>query len=138
MADFNGLYFRDMCLERQPNVNVNELTTFVQTGWTHQRVDGGPDMRYSHNPPIGYNRVTGYQLQVNGRAFSYAFDPRPIMRSIEIWSQFYFQKLRPRAIQIQQQRATIDFSRIADDVVRCNCGKSVTFRDGDFSVAVGT
>ncbi|MGH7135218.1 MAG: hypothetical protein ACREHD_05720 [Pirellulales bacterium] len=135
---FSGLYFRDMCLEGPPSLNVRELTRFVQTGWTHQRVDGGPDLRYSHNPPIGYNQVTGFQLQVNGRTFDCPRDPRPIMRSIDRWSQFYFQKLQPHALQIQQRRATIDFSRVADDIVRCNCGKSVTFREGDFAGTVGT
>lgn len=135
-AAFNGLYYCDMCLEQKPNLNVCELTTFVRTGWTHQRVDGGPDMRYSYNPPVGYNRVTGYKLQINGRTFNFAADPRPIMRSIEVWSEFYFHKLRPRALQIQQKRATIDFSRVVDDLMRCSCGKRVTFREGDFAGTV--
>lgn len=47
-------------------------------------------------------------------------------------------ELIPYALQIRQQLPTVDFAQRADEIVRCNCGASVVFREGDFAAAAGS
>jgi hypothetical protein len=88
-----GIYFGEILVASPPSISLRQEKTFVRTGWTHQRKDGGPDLRYSNNPPIGYFRVTGHILTVNGREFRYANDPSGLVRIINEWSDFYFSKV---------------------------------------------
>lgn len=90
-----GIYFGDILVTTPPSISLRQEKTFVQTGWTYQRKDGGPDMRYSNNPPVGYFKVTGHILTVNGREFRYANDPSELIRSITEWSEYFFSKVHP-------------------------------------------
>ena len=134
----SGLFFRDMHLESVPYINIQEKREFVQTGWTHQRVDGGPDGRYRTNPPIGYDRKAGYILQVDRRNFDYSHDPSPIAEAIGNWSDLWFTHLAPAAATLVRQAPTGRRKHFGSaSTIRCDgCGTVQAFLIGQLAAPV--
>jgi hypothetical protein len=133
-----GLSFRGDLYTSRLTITSRALTRFVQTGWTHQRVDGGPDMRYRENPPVGYNRVVGHELWINGRMYSYASLPTALIQRLQAWSDLYFGKLNNRAMQLASQPPVAPRAAPAPAVtVRCpKCGRLAGFVEGRVAALV--
>jgi hypothetical protein len=131
----DGLYFRDLPLDAAPKIDMRTLAQFVQTGWTHQRVDGQPDQRFKHNPPIGYQRIVGYDLVVGGHSFPFGSDPTPVIYQIRAWISVYNNEIVPRAKALASANAPQRrYERGA--LVRCpDCGKTQAFVEGKVAIA---
>jgi hypothetical protein len=112
-------------------MSINRHQQFVQTGWTYQRVDGGPDLRYKSNPPTGYNKVVGYVLQINGTPFEFSEDPSNLLRQIGAWCDWWFRDIEPRKQTLIRQ-APVKLARFNDPpTVRCpGCGDAQRFVEG--------
>lgn len=121
-----------------PKIFINNVTEFVRTGWTYQRIDGGPDLRYKINPPLGYDRVIGYILTINGKSERYKADPAPFVRLIQAYSTFLFERIRPQAAECAHAPPTGKLRRLLEQtVIRCpRCHQSLHFRAGTFAETV--
>ncbi len=87
-ATAKGLLIRGKLYPHDPVVSVEERKEFVFTGWTHSRMDGGPDQRFKHNPPKGYHKTVAYKVTINGDNFEVGSDPKELINSIRIVSSF--------------------------------------------------
>jgi hypothetical protein len=133
-----GLMFhRDLYTSRL-TIASRELTQFVQTGWTHQRLDGGPDLRFRNNPPVGYNRIVGYELTIGGRTYSYSSSPIALIQRLRGWSDLYFGKLSSRATQLASQPPVAPRPSPAPTAtVRCpRCGRLAGFVEGRIAALI--
>lgn len=99
----DGLFVKGLAITQRPEIRITANQHFVQTGWTYQRVDGGPDLRYNNNPPRGYNETVDYSLYINGREFRYASDPSQLREIIHRCSATYFDRIVP---QLNRDSAT--------------------------------
>lgn len=90
-----GLFVKGILVTRQPTMSITVNKQFVQTGWTHQRVDGGPDLRFNSNPPLGYFQIVDYSLTINGHEFRYTSDPAPLKELIHRCATTYFDRIVP-------------------------------------------
>ena len=81
----SNLMFNEIELSSISSIRSEVRQEFVQTGWTHQRVDGGPDLRYKVNPPLGHMRVVGYTIYFDRRAVPWGEDPSIIIALINEW-----------------------------------------------------
>jgi serine/threonine protein kinase/uncharacterized C2H2 Zn-finger protein len=106
------LEFRNSIFLSSPDVLVRAKTRFVQTGWTHQRTDGCADMRFSVNPPVGHDEITGYTLKVGGQAWEYTTDPTVVAGKIRAAASFLFGELEILANRLRQQPTTEWLSQI--------------------------
>jgi hypothetical protein len=133
-----GLSIDGDCFPSPPVTSIAPVTQFVQTGWTYQRVDGGPDLRYNNNPPIGTNRVIGYDLSINGRKKRHDSNPEPFVRLIKSYSQFLFQNVRPSAAECAHLQPTGCASALLAPIpVSCaHCRQKLHFRAGEFAQSV--
>jgi hypothetical protein len=131
----NGLYFRQLHLKNPPHIEVKAREQFVQTGWTHQRNDGGPDQRYSNNPPVGYYQVVGYDLEVSGSNFASYADPSLLARQIQSWAEMYFRIIAPESKRLESAAGSSRRSDF-DAIVRCpGCGKTQKYLEGKVAIA---
>ena len=94
---FAAFEFRGNDFTYAPDITVKENKTFVQTGWTHPRQDGGPDMRFAINPPVGHYRTTGFTLSVGAWVWEHSHNPTPLADNLRRFTEFYFRQLKPRA-----------------------------------------
>ena len=115
-----------------PILAVQAQQEYVQTGWTHQRVDGGPDQRFSNNPPVGYYRIVGYVLNVCGVNFEFPREPTDVIATIRTWSDMYFRRLEPNAKALLRTPLTPHPAlKVRGSTVQCpSCGKVQEFVEG--------
>lgn len=133
MITRHGLFFRGYRLGADSHWTVDSIKTFVRTGWTYQRRDGGPDLRFKDNPPLGYEQITGYVLTIDGQSkFQFAADPAPYVRRLEEWHELCFAKLSPLVDDLLA-RPPLDLShlQLSSQEVRCrHCGTRQIYRQG--------
>lgn len=130
-----GLIIDGTLSKLPPTVNVRVQTQFVQTGWEHQRVDGGPDLRYKHNSPVGYQRETGYELTINRQTTICLSNPQGFVNLIHKCSAFFFGELRPKAEALSQMLPTGAAAKVPSrGQMSCHaCGQSVVPKAGSFA-----
>ncbi len=128
----DGLVFDGRVFTSPPDVTVIPVTEFVQTGWTHQRTDGGPDQRYSVNPPMGYYRHTGYSLAIGKVNHLYIDDPALLAADVRRLAGFLFHQLKPTAAEWSRYPTTTELPRIlAEPTSRCpRCQTWLRLRQG--------
>lgn len=128
----DGFGFGGVVFTSSPDVTVIPVTAFVQTGWTHQRTDGGPDRRYSVNPPTGYYRHGGYTLTVGNVTRHYGDDPALVAGNIRRMARFLFHRLKPKAAEWSQYPTTPELTRIlAEPASRCpHCQTRLRLQQG--------
>ena len=129
------LHFRTRQFNTCPDVVVREKRQFVQTGWTHQRQDGGPDLRYAHNNPTGYDEITGYTLSVGTQTWNYKVDPAPLAAKLRKAGSFLFGDLPLLAEKLQREPVSPFLPRLLGGLpVRCpRCQASLRYRKGGLS-----
>ncbi|MES2794163.1 MAG: hypothetical protein V4719_31405 [Planctomycetota bacterium] len=101
-----GMYVEGQWYTSPPSVSVRTRQEFVQTGWTYQRQDGGADLRYNVNPPVGYQRIIGYELVLNGKSSDWKKNPAAFVTQINLYSALLFGRIKPRSKQLQAQPVT--------------------------------
>jgi len=125
----SGVHFHGATFTSRPQVSWEEVKTFVQTGWTYQRKDGGPDRRYKSNPPVGYWRVISYRLTVGGRTFTYSHRPDDIADTIRGASWLLFDQLLPQVDRIIQQPPSEKLPELWDGNQKSKCAECGTVID---------
>ncbi len=92
IARERGMYWGQSFVSPETSIKVNRsYRQFIQTGWLHQRVDGGPDRRYNHNPPVGYWTEDGWYVTIgNAKPILMRSDPSKILNCIEQWKTTYY------------------------------------------------
>lgn len=131
----NELIFRDRRFTSCPDATVQKKYQFVQTGWTYQRKDGGPDLRYSKNPPTGYDNLIGYHLCVGNQTWSYKADPEPLAARLRTLGRFVFGDLPILAEKLQRESVSPRVLRLlAGHSVRCpRCRTALVYQKGAVS-----
>jgi hypothetical protein len=131
-----GLVYRNQCCATRPTISSRPKTEFVQTGWTYQRQDGGPDMRYKSNPPRGYQRTTGYELVIAGTAYAFSAEPRQLREDLQRLSEFFFGRIDSCADAYSVQSVPGAAERnSAPPLIKCNtCGCLMRFRRGKLAI----
>ena len=132
---FEAFEFRGNDFTYLPDIRVKENRTFVQTGWTHPRQDGGPDMRFAVNPPIGHYVTTGFSLCVGSWVWDHKSDPTPLAEDLRQFADFYFQQLKPRAEELSRQPTTARLASILiEPAPRCpHCQTPLRLKKGSLA-----
>jgi hypothetical protein len=135
-----GILYHDNVFASPLHVDMTPIQEFVQTGWTHPRRDGGPDRRYSHNPPIGHWKTAGYSVRVNGLSFRYARDPSAIVAELARWSDIFFNVIEPAANDFLQRESTGELPNPEmSRLTACPfCGCTLLFRAGRIAEVVSS
>ncbi len=129
---FEAFEFRGNDFTYLPDIRVKENRTFVQTGWTHPRQDGGPDMRFAVNPAIGHYVTTGFSLCVGSWVWDHKSDPTPLAEDLRRFAVFYFQQLKPLAEELSRQPTTARLASILiEPAPRCpHCQTPLRLKKG--------
>jgi hypothetical protein len=134
-----GLVIDDTCYAVMPTVSYRQTETFKQTGWVHQRKDGGRDRRHKNNAPTGYFKKGAYELRINTKTFSWRTDPTTHANQIRALSSFLFQQIKLRSEQLEKISATFHSIQLfRPRIATClNCGQLLTHGKGRYAEAVG-
>ncbi len=129
---FEAFEFRGNDFTYLPDIRVKENRTFVQTGWTYPRPDGGPDMRFAVNPPIGHYVMTGFSLCVGSWVWDHKSDPTPLAEDLRRFAVFYFQQVKPLAEELSRQPTTARLASIlVEPAPRCpHCQAPLRLKKG--------
>ena len=132
-----GVIHRDTILRPDSTISFTINFEFVQSGWTHQRVDGGPDLRYKDNPPVGDYRQRGFALLIDERAIHCEQDPSELVARLQKW-KLYWGKLMQSSRSDKQGSSTFQLNRPQVlGVATCGrCRTSQTFVLGSVGVPV--
>ncbi len=132
---FEAFEFRGNDFTYLPDISVKENRKFVQMGWTHPRQDGGPDMRFAVNPPIGHYVTTGFSFCVGSWVWDHKSDPTPLAEDLRQFAVFYFQQLKPRAEELSRQPTTARLASIlVEPAPRCpHCQAPLRLKKGSLA-----
>ncbi len=132
-----GLIHRDTILRPNSTISLANHTEYVQSGWTHQRVDGGPDLRFKHNPPLGYYRQRGFILSVDEQSKHYEQDPSELVAMLQAWRS-YWNELIQNSRTDKPGSSTFQLNRpqILGVATCCRCRTSQAFVLGNVGVPV--
>ena len=135
-ATAKGLLIRGKLYPHDPVISVEEQKEFVFTGWTHSRMDGGPDQRFKHNPRKGYHKTVGYKVAMNGEQFEVKSDPQELINNIRIVASFRRNFFLPKCFAME----TSSSSRIQSvcyatpPSVCSRCTSPLQLVPGDFAI----
>jgi hypothetical protein len=127
-----GVFYNGTLFESPIHTEIVAVQEFVQTGWTHQRRDGGADLRFRNNPPVGYMRTIGYSLLVNGVKVSHSRNPAPVAAELEKCSEMFFKKIRPAAKAMMQHQPSgrLPHPEMAHVTTCPVCAEKILFKEG--------
>jgi hypothetical protein len=119
-----GMWIDGKQFTQPPFVNVQTAQVFVQTGWTHQRTDGGPDRRFTNNPPTGYHKTVGYDVIINNTTTRWQTNPTRFVNQIRELGELLERRIKPLANQaLSQARTARSVSLFAPKAMTCpKCG----------------
>lgn len=119
------MVFADRLFTNSPKVDVISNVEFVQTGWTHQKKDGGPDLRFADNQPTGHYEEAGFALLVGPLKILHTDEPTQLARDISHLSSFQFNDVIPFALDLALLPTTARSGRILEAppsrCPRCQC-----------------
>ncbi|MEJ7594426.1 MAG: hypothetical protein WKF77_23065, partial [Planctomycetaceae bacterium] len=121
-------------------VTSNVRQRFVITGWTHSRMDGGPDQRFKHNPPVGHYVVDGYDVTIDGQKLELNDPPKQLLDQIDKVARFRRDVLLKKCLALSMSGSSRiqRICRSTAPAICHRCSNQLELVPGDFARAIGS
>lgn len=132
-----GIELRGKLFESPFEITITPHTTFVQTGWKHQRKDGEPDKRFADNEPTGYQKTYAWTFTCGDVNWRDSTDPSDLLERLATMVRFYFEVLQPTAKELGEQPISSRYLElVVDPSMPCpHCGEKLRPRAGQLAIS---